>query len=112
MKYFFDLSNFTSDKSTRLLKTQTDSLERIASLIKGIESVATPTEYNRLIADAVGILKSNRRPVRAKSFLYDREILPIKKSAPLTEKTLWGGVSLKKVDTEKNFVKKFLFVDK
>jgi len=48
----------------------------------------------------------------AKFATYETEVIPISKSAPLTEKTAWGGVALKKVDVEKNYIRKLLVIAK
>lgn len=43
--------------------------------------------------------------------IYNKEIIPISKPARLTERTAWGGVALKKVDVEKDYIQKLLVIN-
>lgn len=43
--------------------------------------------------------------------LFEKELSLIQKKRPLTEFTVWGGVTLKKVDVAKDFIQKLLVIN-
>jgi hypothetical protein len=66
-------------------------------------------EYASLVKRLVSVSKRHRIRMAA-SPIYSKEIGPIRKGLALTERTNWGGVSLKKVDVENDYVRKLLVV--
>ena len=50
------------------------------------------------------------RPTTSARFTQELEM--VKKHKPLTEPTPWGGVTLKKIDVEKDFIQKLLIIKK
>jgi mannose-6-phosphate isomerase-like protein (cupin superfamily) len=87
----------------------TDSKSKLSDALKG-SSFSTRTEYLTLMNKLASIAKKSK--INKTSPIYSREISPIKNGKPLTEKTNWGGVALKNVDVENDFVRKLLVVGK
>jgi hypothetical protein len=73
--------------------------------------VSTMALYNELIHSLVEIAKKHKFPTTTNT-IHKREIEAIKKNSPLSEKVIWGGVSLKRVDVAKDFIQKLLVVNK
>lgn len=72
-------------------------------------AVANKAAYNRLIKTLATDL-SKIKLSQTQSALFQQEIQAIQENKPLTEKTPWGGVSLKEVDVAKNHIKKLLVI--
>lgn len=71
----------------------------------------TKKDYQNFLESTVA--KSKKENVQIlKSKLFNQEIMPIKNKKPLTEQTSWGGVSIKNVDVEKDYIRKLLVVQK
>lgn len=87
-------------------------LKKLTSYIKTLQPVSRTVQYNSVIKKIVSLTKNIEILPKAKFPIYDKEIIPISKSVPLTEKTPWGGVSLKKIDVEKNYIRKLLVIAK
>lgn len=81
----------------------------LLSAIEKHASIKTSAQYNLalldIIASAPGILLQNTA-----STLFSKELRQINQSQPLSEKTPWGGVVLKKVDVERDFIQKLLVI--
>jgi len=101
MKY-----TFTIDKKSF------NACPKIRSCLKTVLSAnntaSTEKEFNELIRRIVIELKKEKLP--NDSSLFTKELTSINTTSPLLEKTPWGGVSIKKVDTAKNFVQKLLVI--
>ncbi len=96
MKYFFDAKSLPSDEIAKALSSA---------------CAATPGEYQKILEKLIAIIKKTKTS-KAKDYLYQKEIEPIKKHKPLTEPTDWGGVTLKKVDVSRDFIQKLLVIGK
>lgn len=110
MNYFLDASNLLTRRAKRYFRKDNQAFLELANYFKTIRSINSTAQYNNILQKIVSSAK-NGKPLPIKNFpIYEKEILPISKSAPLTEKTAWGGVSLKKVDVEKNYIRKLLVI--
>lgn len=112
MKYFLDLKNFRSKNSYKYLQVKQVLLfsEKVSAYLKAVKPITSTVEYDELMQGII-LLHKNYRFIWPNTFsIYNREKIAIGRSKPLTEKTTWGGVSLKQVDTERNFVKKLLVI--
>lgn len=111
MNHFLDTSNFLTKSAKKYLGKDTEYVvKKLLVCIKTVKSINTANEYNNIVQKIVKLFKNEDLLPRIKSPLFEKEIVQISKSAPLTEKTVWGGVSLKKVDVGKNFIKKLLVI--
>lgn len=74
-------------------------------------SIKTEKEYNQMLKET---LKNcvKKYKYKLQTPLFDQEIKLIRVKKPLSEPTPWGGVNLKKVDVEKNYIKKLLVIKK
>ena len=81
----------------------------LSKALKG-SSFSSGQEYMNIMKKLTAVARKNGGNEPAP--LYKKEIIPIKGRLALTEGTPWGGVSLKKVDVERNFIKKLLVVGK
>lgn len=104
MKYSFSLK---ANKKSQV-KTQ-NLLKLLKSHLGSFKSIDNEKEYNLLLASIINLIKQNKSDSQ-KSPLLEKEIGPIQNSKPLTEKTPWGGVALKKVDVEKDYIRKLLVI--
>ena len=113
MHYFLDATGFISKKSKiHLAKNANPTFKKLASYIKTVKSITTTDQYNIFIKKVISIFR-NSKLFPAKQFpVFDKEIIAISKSAPLTEKTPWGGVVLKNADVEKDYIRKLLVIGK
>lgn len=113
MTYFFNAHNFLTKNADKYLSRKSkQSLKDLTSYIKRSKPVNKTVQYNRIVKRIVSIAKNIKILPDAKFPIYNKEIIPISKSAPLTEKTSWGGVALKNVDVEKNYIRKLLVIAK
>lgn len=99
MRYTFYFSNHNNSKLA----------SELTQIINNTVILSTD-EYNQFITKINTVVKQH--PLKERSSLYNLERLPIQEGKPLTEKTPWGGVSLKKVDTAKDFIQKLLVIKK
>ena len=97
MKYFLNSAGFAS--------------REVNSYVKTIKSIATTSQYDNIVKKLISLFK-NKSLDSAKFTLFYKEKVAISKSKPLTEKTPWGGVALKKVDVGKNYIRKLLVIKK
>lgn len=111
MSYHLDSKNLLT-KSSKTIFGRGSKFERtLSEYAAKTGRIDTEKQYNSIIKNLINISKKFNFPSK-KSHLYDKEIAEIKKSAPLTEKTAWGGVSLKKVDVNRNYIRKLLVIGK
>ena len=111
MSYFLDNSNLVSKKSKKYLaKNEIQIFKRFAEYVKSVSHISTTFQYDNFIQETIS-LTINVKFRSIKRFpVYEKEIIQISKSSPLTEKTPWGGVAIKKVDVEKDYIKKLLVI--
>ncbi len=113
MNYLLDSNNFlTKNASKYLSQNNGQVLKELTNYINKSKHISTTSQYNNTIKKIVSIVKNIKILPSLKFSLYNKEIVSISKSAPLTEKTAWGGVSLKNVDVEKDYIRKFLVIAK
>jgi len=114
MSYFiFKKKIFISKNASPLFLNDKakEVLAQAGLFVSTLSNISTAYEYNKLIQNLLKILdKSNRIKVNTK--IFDTEIAATSTPHPLTEKTPWGIVSLKKVNVEKDFIQKLLVIKK
>ncbi len=110
MKYYFNESEkITMPNAGKSPKIRGAVVRELSDHIRG-KSFSSREEY---LATIKGIEAIARRHIfYSNSHLHAKEIEAIKKGHPLTERTKWGGVSLKKVDVDNDFIKKLLVIEK
>ncbi len=114
MKYFVDknISILDSKALSFFKKSNALSLFRdIDIFIATYSPIDNTQQYNKLVFGIIKICKNHSVKLKYNNPLHYKELVIIEQNKPLTEKTLWGGVSLKKVDVEKDFVQKLLVVN-
>lgn len=72
------------------------------------KSFSSQKRYASLIKGSLSLVR--KRNAKGAYPLFKKEIKPILKNLTLTEKTPWGGVSLKRVDVYKDYIQKLLVV--
>lgn len=111
MKYYIDPKNsLLTKKTAKAFKNHSlkKSLDEICPEIKSLKNL---NSFQKLVNRIVATAKSEKIPP-TKINIHPKEISEIKKMKPLTEKTIWGGVSLKKVDVGENYIRKLLVINK
>ena len=98
MKYFLD-------KKSNL------QLPRVAKIVRDTKNFRDTSDYQKFLKNVIRALRQVSLQTNKKS-IFAKEIIRIKNGSPLTEKTSWGGVSLKNVDVEKDFIRKLLVIRK
>ena len=68
-------------------------------------------EYLKMVRSIISSVSRSSLKLST-SNAYQREIIPIKRGHPLTQKTPWGGVSLKEVDVGNDHIRKLLVIKK
>ncbi len=111
MSYHFGSSNIITESSEAILGKKSDFEKSISEYIRETGPIETEEQYNAIIKNLVYISKKFGF-LSKNSQLYEKEIVGIGKRAPLTEKTAWGGVSLRKVDVDENYIRKLLVIGK
>lgn len=86
------------------------NIKELKKELSGLQ-IKNTAEYNLILRKIITIMKRYKLP-KVNNLIHKREIKEIFRSAPLSEKTVWGGVTLKKVDVEKDFIQKLLVVNK
>lgn len=113
MNYFFNANNFLTKNARKYLsKNNRQILKELTNYINKSKQISTTSQYNSIVKSIVTIVKNIKILPKSKFPIYNKEIIPILKSVPLAEKTQWGGVSLKNVDVEKNYIRKLLVIGK
>jgi hypothetical protein len=103
MRYAFRL------KKSKLLSSDIEHiLKKVADCIENY-TVSNEKQYNQMLEALFSILKKNNASKSAGLF-FGKEIGAINALKPLTEKTVWGGVALKKIDVSKDFIQKLLVI--
>ena len=105
MSYFLDANGFVSKNTDPIFK-------KLAAYIKTVKSITTTDQYNTFIKKVILIFRDSKILPSTKFPIYEKEIVQISKSVPLTEKTPWGGVVLKNVDVDKDYIRKLLVIGK
>lgn len=112
MNYFLDTKNFLSAKVKRYIgSSAVDSLRNLEKYLKA-KTFSSNKEYSAVVKEITSFIKDIRVSSSVKYPFYEKEIVGILKESPLTEKIEWGGVTLKKVDVEKDYIKKLLVIGK
>ena len=111
MSYHLDSNNLLTENGETIFGKESDFERSISEFIEKVGSIKTEQQYNYIIKNLVDISKKFDLP-STKSQLYEKEIAEIERKAPLTEKTAWGGVSLKKVDVDEDYIRKLLVIGK
>lgn len=112
MNYFLDVTGFVSKESkSHLAKGSNNVFKELNSYIQTVNTITSASQYNNIIKKLVFIV-NNKIFTSEKSPMYNKEIIPISKSEPLTERTPWGGVAPKEVHVDKNHIKKLLVIAK
>ena len=110
MKYFFDTQNLLTTNSQKAFTGHPLTIH-VAGILFTAKNVASQLQYQKILGKIINAAqKSNPPPTKVS--IHPKEIPAIKKHKALTEETVWGGVSLKKVDVEKDFIQKLLVVNK
>lgn len=82
----------------------------ISKVVKAPGKISTKDDYQKLLENILSQTKMHPPKSANTSKTFKDELSQISKGKPLTEKTLWGGVALKKVDVSKNFIQKLLVI--
>lgn len=75
------------------------------------KSFSSNSEYRKIITGLKHLIRQ-AKVTAPKIELFNKEIRLIRKQLALTEKTTWGGVSLKYVDVDNNSIRKLLVIKK
>jgi hypothetical protein len=111
MSYFFTTQGSLLTQKAKKSFDKLQVARDLNSFFKKSKKISTAGEYQNNLVDIVGILKKNKM-APAQISIHTQEITPIKNGKPLTEKVVWGGVALKKVDVAKDFIQKLLVINK
>lgn len=109
MKYFFNTTNIIATNVKKTLKNHS-YINEIAETLSLSEGISTREEFQSAIEGLIKKAQKFKMP-KCKIAIHPRELPAIKKHKPLTEETPWGGVALKKVDVEKDFIQKLLVIN-
>ncbi len=110
MKYYFDISHLVS----RTARTQTKYQSFLKDLQRYLEEnndFDSQSSYTARIQGIKSVIEKHKDSFILKTPLHAKEIDPVEKRRALTEPTPWGGVSLKKVDVARNYIRKLLVVN-
>lgn len=109
MNYFF--KHPISSPSSKYRKTLHAVATAVNSYVKDLPAISSAGQYNQIIHDLVKKVSTiSLTPPSQK--VFKTEIDAIAQGKPLTEKVVWGGVTLKKVDVEKDFIRKLLVINR
>lgn len=86
--------------------------EELDCILRNQKEIDSEIKYNNLLQKTIFLIRKflKQKNTPKSDFLFKKEIKPILKEKPLTEKTPWGGVVLKKVDVDKNYIRKLLVI--
>ncbi len=111
MSYFFESTPNIPTKNAKKYFQRNNSFEKsLLSYIRSIKSIKTTQNYRNVIKKLLFIMKGAKYPP-LKLKTYEKELDLIKENIPLSEKTIWGGVTLKKVDVGKDYIQKLLVIN-
>jgi len=99
MSYTFEL---TTRPTTPMLKA-------LKKLLKNTGKINSEKEYNQLLVQIITLTKTYPLP-KNQGHLFRKELQEATRSYPLSEPTPWGGVPLKAVDVEKDYIRKLLVI--
>lgn len=112
MKYFFDhRSNLKTRNFKKLLKNNKVFIKSVSQILNK-EKFDSKNSFQQILEKLIKSASTNFKTKSNNLPIFSKEITPIENQKPLTEKTLWGGVSLKNVDVAKNFIRKLLVIRK
>lgn len=106
MAYFFDTTQLKNKD-----RTYTTLVADIRSICNRYLNIQSTEQYNVFLRDLTNCLRMHKTS-STKSSLFQKEMQDINTAVPLSEKTVWGGVTLKKLDVAKDFVQKLLVIKK
>lgn len=110
MKYYFGSRNKATTKlAYEKLGANNPLVSAVERFLPG-SSFSSQEEYARIVSGMLSLIREHPMSIDGTE-LHSKEIGPIQKGVALTEKTLWGGVSLKNVDVAKDFIRKLLVVN-
>ncbi len=90
-------------------KSPTPFLKTLNTCLKEQGSISSEKEYNKLLQQIIALAK--KYPLHKKQgSLFTKALKEGTKNYPLAEPTVWGGVSLKEVNVEKDYIRKLLVV--
>lgn len=110
-RYYFEREDAPFRESARREFDREETL--IAEISESLDGVSfsSSREYADVIKRVISAIE--RHPIEHIGCpIYSKEISHIKRGAPLTEKATWGGVSIKNVDVENDYIRKLLVVGK
>lgn len=110
MKYRFDTSHLVSRKAKTQMKYKL-FLKDLQNYLEKNNEFASQSSYTALIQGIKSVIKKHSDLFTLETPFHAKEIDPIEKKRALTELTPWGGVSLKKVDVTRNYIRKLLVVN-
>lgn len=105
-EYKLQVSN---SKNNNLTKMQQLFIEKLSQQIVDETKIVSLHDYNRIVRELVFFAKKQYR-VQISTPIFSEELTTIEQKKPLTESTIWGGVTLKKVDVEKDLIEKLLVI--
>ena len=86
-----------------------DFKNKLEKLIAKTKNINNEAEFDNFISAIANIANSQKFKFNNSS-KFEKELALISKNGTLVEKTNWGGVALKKVDVEKDYIRKLLIV--
>lgn len=100
------MNSFTFTLAT---KPTTPFLKTLKTLLEKTDPIASGKEYNILLAKIIGLAR--KYPMqKEQGSLFAKELKEGTKNYPLSEPTIWGGVTLKEVNVKKNYIRKLLVI--
>lgn len=105
MSYIFHL-NQKKNKNPKV----TMLLRQIQTLLASCGNVDDQKAYDALILNMQPVIVAAKKLLVSPDITFSDELEAILKDAPLTHKTVWGGVVYKFVDVKNNKIKKLLVV--
>jgi hypothetical protein len=96
---------------TFTLTTQptTPFLKKLQTILVETQEITSEKSYNALITHVINLAKQYPLPKNQGS-LFAKELKEGTKDYPLSESTPWGGVPLKQVNVDKDYIRKLLVV--
>jgi hypothetical protein len=96
---------------TFTLTTQptTPFLKKLQTILVETKEITSEKSYNALITHVINLAKQYPLPKNQGS-LFAKELKEGTKDYPLSESTPWGGVPLKQVNVDKDYIRKLLVV--
>ena len=90
-------------------KPSTPFLKTLKTLLEIIDPIASEKGYNTLLAKIIGLAKKQSLQ-KTQGALFAKEMEQATSNYPLSEPTDWGGVPLKEVNVDKDYIRKLLVV--